>query len=83
MGILATIRVGWEGRRERVGQFEKVADPVLGGLLCLSELCQISGSDCAAPMASSPVPTARFHRESAHSQAQAACEGLFWGGNGL
>lgn len=32
------------------------------------------------PMTAIPVPTARFHRESAYSQAQAACEGLFWGG---
>lgn len=75
---------GWAGKAGgRVGQFEKGADPVLGGLLCLNELCQISGSACATPMAARPVPTARFHRESAHSQAQAACEGLFLGGNGL
>lgn len=66
-----------------MGQFEKGADPVLGGLLCLNVLCQISGSDCATPMAASPVPTARSHRESAHSHTQAACEGLFLGGNGL
>lgn len=35
------------------------------------------------PRAAIPVPAARFHRESAHSQVQAACGGLFWGGNEL
>lgn len=79
MGILAAIRVGWEGRRESRAIREKGADPVLGGLLCLSEQCQISGSGCASQWPPFLFPLPGFTGNLPTPKRRLLVKAFFWG----